>query len=153
MMKPLRHPYPQECVFHKAVLDKKSPSVVSRLAKQAALMYAEVAALFNAQARGQRAAGRCVLAKAPCPNKRCGTRFLITKGPEEGPAAAPPQRSMPARGRLASATRLCAWFRPVPQVLQTHFEKSWVAHTQMKASLMEVQALVVRCGRAAFDGV
>ncbi|KAI8477285.1 MAG: programmed cell death protein 6 interacting protein X [Monoraphidium minutum] len=66
----------QECVYHKAVADGKSPAVVARLAKQGGLMYGEVAGLFNGVA------------------------------------------------------------------LSSHFEKSWVAHTQMKASLMEVLALV-----------
>lgn len=40
----------QECVFHKAALDRKSPGTQARLAKQAASMYAEVAALFAAPA-------------------------------------------------------------------------------------------------------
>lgn len=40
----------QECVFHKASLDRKSPGTQARLAKQAAAMYAEVAALFAAPA-------------------------------------------------------------------------------------------------------
>jgi hypothetical protein len=49
---------PQECVYHKAVVDRKSPGVVARLAKQAATMYGEVTALFNAPVR--RAAGCAV---------------------------------------------------------------------------------------------
>ncbi|GFR44801.1 hypothetical protein Agub_g6136, partial [Astrephomene gubernaculifera] len=40
----------QECVYHKAVIDKKSPNVLARLAKQAALMYEEVERLFAAPA-------------------------------------------------------------------------------------------------------
>lgn len=40
----------QECVFHKAALDRKSPGTQARLAKQAAAMYGEVAALFAAPA-------------------------------------------------------------------------------------------------------
>ena len=41
-------PLAQECYFHKAVVDRKSPSVTSRLAKQSALMYAEVERLLAA---------------------------------------------------------------------------------------------------------
>ena len=40
----------QECVLHKAALDRKSPGTQARLAKQAAGMYGEVAALFAAPA-------------------------------------------------------------------------------------------------------
>ncbi|KIY99284.1 pH-response regulator protein palA/RIM20 [Monoraphidium neglectum] len=65
----------QECVYHKAVTDKRSPTVVAKLAKQASIMYGEVSGLFSGL------------------------------------------------------------------VLSSHFEKSWVAHTQMKASLMDVLAL------------
>ncbi|GBF94332.1 hypothetical protein Rsub_06954 [Raphidocelis subcapitata] len=65
----------QECVYHKAVTDGKSPAVAARLAKQAATMYSEVAAAFN------------------------------------GPPIA------------------------------NHFERAWVAHVQMKASLLDVLAL------------
>ncbi|KAF8060549.1 BRO1 [Scenedesmus sp. PABB004] len=66
----------QECVYHKAVMDKKSPGTLARLAKQAAGMYAEVAGALNQ-----------------------------------------------------------------PSIMQ-HFERSWVAHTQMKAALYEVNALM-----------
>ncbi|KAG2490070.1 hypothetical protein HYH03_011535 [Edaphochlamys debaryana] len=38
----------QECVYHKAVVDKKSPNVLARLAKQTGTMYDEVERLFNA---------------------------------------------------------------------------------------------------------
>lgn len=58
----------QECVYHKAVMDKKSPGVLARLAKQTSTMYHEVTAIFNQPA------------------------------------------------------------------VQTHFERSWIAHTQMKVS-------------------
>jgi programmed cell death 6-interacting protein len=37
----------QECVYHKAVMDKKSPGTLARLAKQAGAMYSEVSAIFN----------------------------------------------------------------------------------------------------------
>lgn len=37
----------QECVYHKAVMDKKSPATLARLAKQAAVMYGEVSSIFN----------------------------------------------------------------------------------------------------------
>jgi programmed cell death 6-interacting protein len=37
----------QECVYHKAVMDKKSPGTLARLAKQAGNMYSEVSAIFN----------------------------------------------------------------------------------------------------------
>ncbi|KAG2435427.1 hypothetical protein HYH02_011927 [Chlamydomonas schloesseri] len=40
----------QECVYHKAVIDKKSPNVLARLAKQAGTMYEEVERLFNGAA-------------------------------------------------------------------------------------------------------
>lgn len=35
-------------MFHKASLDKKSPAVLAKLAKQTALMYGEVSGLFAA---------------------------------------------------------------------------------------------------------
>jgi programmed cell death 6-interacting protein len=73
---PARVPNLQECVYNKACIDKKSPSVLARLARQAALMYEEVK-----HGLGQ--------------------------------------------GALAS-----------------HFDKSWVSHTSMKASLYDVEALV-----------
>ncbi|KXZ42912.1 hypothetical protein GPECTOR_111g245 [Gonium pectorale] len=38
----------QECVYHKAVIDKKSPNVLARLAKQAGTMYDEVERAFAA---------------------------------------------------------------------------------------------------------
>jgi hypothetical protein len=34
-------------VYHKAVMDKKSPGTLARLAKQAGAMYSEVSAIFN----------------------------------------------------------------------------------------------------------
>lgn len=37
----------QECVYHKAVMDKKSPSVLARLAKQAGNLYGEASSMFN----------------------------------------------------------------------------------------------------------
>ncbi|EFJ43641.1 programmed cell death protein 6 interacting protein X [Volvox carteri f. nagariensis] len=40
----------QECVYHKAVIDKKSPIVLARLAKQTGSMYAEVERLFDGPA-------------------------------------------------------------------------------------------------------
>ena len=40
-------------MYHKALMDKKSPGTVAKLAKQGAAMYAEVSAIFNAQARAQ----------------------------------------------------------------------------------------------------
>ena len=38
--------YPQECYFHKAKIDNKSPAITSRLAKQSAIMYSEVERLL-----------------------------------------------------------------------------------------------------------
>eukprot|EP00879_Flechtneria_rotunda_P013649 GHRR01014259.1.p1 GENE.GHRR01014259.1~~GHRR01014259.1.p1 ORF type:complete len:727 (+),score=319.48 GHRR01014259.1:344-2524(+) len=76
MMEKLMLAQAQECVFHKAVMDKKSPGTLARLAKQAGNMYGEVSAIFNQ-----------------------------------------------------------------PAVVQ-HFERSWVAHTQMKAALYDVNALM-----------
>eukprot|EP00775_Hariotina_reticulata_P008073 gene8073-8268_t len=76
MMEKLMLAQAQECVYHKAVMDKKSPATLARLAKQAAVMYGEVSAIFNQPA------------------------------------------------------------------LVQHFERSWVAHTQMKAALYEVNALM-----------
>lgn len=70
------HPPTQECVYHKAQMDKKSSATLAKLARQAGNMYAEVSSLFNA-----------------------------------------------------------------PSLVQ-HFERSWVAHTQMK----------VRGGRGAGGG-
>jgi programmed cell death 6-interacting protein len=43
----LLHVSLQECVYHKAVMDKKSPGTLARLAKQAGNMYGEVSAIFN----------------------------------------------------------------------------------------------------------
>jgi programmed cell death 6-interacting protein len=43
----------QECFYHKAVLDKKSASVVARLARQLAVMYAEVERIFASPAMQQ----------------------------------------------------------------------------------------------------
>lgn len=43
----------QECFFHKAVIDKKMPSVVARLARQTAVMYDEIERIFNGQAIAQ----------------------------------------------------------------------------------------------------
>jgi hypothetical protein len=43
----LRYLLLQECVYHKAVMDKKSPGTLARLAKQAGLMYTEVSSIFN----------------------------------------------------------------------------------------------------------
>ncbi|GAX77401.1 hypothetical protein CEUSTIGMA_g4847.t1 [Chlamydomonas eustigma] len=43
----------QECFYHKAVVDKKSASVVARLARQLAVMYSEVERLFTAPALQQ----------------------------------------------------------------------------------------------------
>ncbi|GLC38437.1 hypothetical protein PLESTB_001578000 [Pleodorina starrii] len=40
----------QECVYHKAVLDNKSPNVLARLAKQTGSMYVEVERLFDSPA-------------------------------------------------------------------------------------------------------
>ncbi|WIA35320.1 hypothetical protein OEZ86_003775 [Tetradesmus obliquus] len=76
MMEKLMMAQAQECVYHKAVMDKKSPGTLARLAKQAGNMYGEVSAIFNQ-----------------------------------------------------------------PAVVQ-HFERSWVAHTKMKASLYDVNALM-----------
>ncbi|WIA15140.1 hypothetical protein OEZ85_001828 [Tetradesmus obliquus] len=76
MMEKLMMAQAQECVYHKAVMDKKSPGTLARLAKQAGNMYGEVSAIFNQ-----------------------------------------------------------------PVVVQ-HFERSWVAHTKMKASLYDVNALM-----------
>eukprot|EP00878_Enallax_costatus_P027175 GHUV01029233.1.p1 GENE.GHUV01029233.1~~GHUV01029233.1.p1 ORF type:complete len:144 (+),score=27.17 GHUV01029233.1:212-643(+) len=59
----------QECVYHKAVMDKKTAGVLARLAKQASNLYGEASAMFNGA------------------------------------------------------------------VLVQHFERSWVAHTQMKVEL------------------
>jgi programmed cell death 6-interacting protein len=47
---PYHHCGSQECVYHKAVLDGKSPGTSARLAKQAAVMYHEVSALFASPA-------------------------------------------------------------------------------------------------------
>lgn len=66
----------QECVYHKAVMDKKSPSVLARIAKQAGNLYSEASSMFN------------------------------------GP------------------------------VLVQHFERSWVAHTQMKVGVKDSQHLL-----------
>eukprot|EP00882_Tetradesmus_deserticola_P007422 GHRQ01007820.1.p1 GENE.GHRQ01007820.1~~GHRQ01007820.1.p1 ORF type:complete len:451 (+),score=222.51 GHRQ01007820.1:112-1464(+) len=76
MMEKLMMAQAQECVYHKAKMDKKSPGTLARLAKQAGNMYSEVSAVFNE-----------------------------------------------------------------PAVVQ-HFERSWVAHTKMKASLYDVIALM-----------
>ncbi|GBF91561.1 hypothetical protein Rsub_04301 [Raphidocelis subcapitata] len=76
MMERLMLAQAQECVYHKAVMDGKTPSTIARLAKQAAAMYGEVCASFAAPA------------------------------------------------------------------LQSHFEKSWPSHCQMKGSLLDVLALV-----------
>ena len=65
-------------MYHKAVLDKKSPASLARLAKQAANMYGEVSAIFNQPA------------------------------------------------------------------LASHFERSWVAHTQMKVRARAVHWLTRR---------
>lgn len=49
---PCRHIPPpthtQECVYHKAQMDKKSSATLAKLARQAGNMYAEVSSLFNA---------------------------------------------------------------------------------------------------------
>ncbi len=63
-------------MYHKASMDKKTPATLARLARQAGLMYGEVATAFN-----------------------------------------------------------------TPTLMQ-HFERSWVSHTQMKAALYEVNALM-----------
>jgi hypothetical protein len=48
---PHRPDTPQECVYHKALMDGKTPSTVARLAKQAAGMYGDVIAVFNSPVR------------------------------------------------------------------------------------------------------
>eukprot|EP00882_Tetradesmus_deserticola_P013778 GHRQ01014632.1.p1 GENE.GHRQ01014632.1~~GHRQ01014632.1.p1 ORF type:complete len:252 (+),score=113.48 GHRQ01014632.1:112-867(+) len=47
MMEKLMMAQAQECVYHKAKMDKKSPGTLARLAKQAGNMYSEVSAVFN----------------------------------------------------------------------------------------------------------
>lgn len=37
----------QECVYHKALMDKKSAATLAKLARQAGNMYSEVSSLFN----------------------------------------------------------------------------------------------------------
>lgn len=76
MMEKLMLAQAQECVYHKALMDKKSSVTLAKLARQAGNMYSEVSALFN-----------------------------------------------------------------TPSLVQ-HFERSWVAHTQMKAALYDVLALM-----------
>eukprot|EP00878_Enallax_costatus_P005711 GHUV01005989.1.p1 GENE.GHUV01005989.1~~GHUV01005989.1.p1 ORF type:complete len:726 (+),score=266.47 GHUV01005989.1:1137-3314(+) len=76
MMEKLMLAQAQECVYHKAVMDKKTAGVLARLAKQASNLYGEASAMFNGA------------------------------------------------------------------VLVQHFERSWVAHTQMKAALLDVNSLM-----------
>lgn len=104
-------------MYHKALMDKKSPATVARLAKQAALMYGEVSALFNSQARAAGLGARCVRRSQRC-------------------------RHCPGRGQGSELQRNTHRHPPPGQVLALHFEKSWVAHTQMKGSLLDVLALV-----------
>ena len=47
------HSPTQECYFHKARIDQKSPAVTSRLAKQSAIMYSEVERLLGVPALQQ----------------------------------------------------------------------------------------------------
>jgi hypothetical protein len=161
----------QECVYHKAVTDKRSPTVVAKLAKQASIMYGEVSGLFSGLV------GASVnFADWPA----IALLFRATGMPHD-PYEAPRPRDAALHRGVAGRYRLiahrpsatlgvctlpvccpCACLgsstnaffasrtpgpvsrnRPLHQVLSSHFEKSWVAHTQMKASLMDVLALQV----------
>ena len=140
----LTHTRAQECVLEKAITDGKAPGVIARLAKQAALFYHECAGLLG----------------APPLNQVCAEGGWGGPGRRGGGAEAAERLAVPARGTCrqlpavrqccsAPALRLTRPPVPHPPCLRTpprhcpqHFDRSWLAHAQVKALLYDVEATV-----------
>ncbi len=134
-MLPAAHPRPaQECVYHKAVIDKKSPSVLARLAKQVrpgrhfdATRLLAMADLHTAS----RDTYRSVSAHRGAP--LCSIDFV--------PSC---QRFGPPFPFSASSSQTGTMYDEVDRAfnapaLANYFDKSWQQHVSLKSSIYQVR--------------
>lgn len=73
---------------------------------------------------------------------RSSTRRRVLRGWVRAAAAQPALQTLSRKRPRLRAPAQHTSSPPPGQVLALHFEKSWVAHTQMKGSLLDVLALV-----------